>query len=62
MVIRERFSYKGIRQVLGGLLGEGLHAKRVSSLCDAILGIARQFGWPVSDSKRVRSLRVRKMA
>jgi hypothetical protein len=39
MVIRERFSYKGIRQVLGGLLGEDLHAKRVNSLCDATLGV-----------------------
>src|SRR6478736_6234204 len=39
MVIRERFSYKGIHQVLGGLLGEDLHAKRVSSLCDATLGV-----------------------
>jgi len=38
MVIRERFSYKGI-QVLSGLLGEDLHAKRVSSLCDATLGV-----------------------
>ena len=39
MVIRERFSYKGIHQVLSGLLGEDLHAKRVSSLCDATLGV-----------------------
>ena len=39
MVIRERFSYQGIHQVLGGLLGEDLHAKRVSSLCDATLGV-----------------------
>ncbi len=39
MVIRERFSYKGIYQVLSGLLGEDLHAKRVSSLCDATLGV-----------------------
>jgi len=38
MVIRERFSYQGIHQVLGGLLGEDLHAKRVGSLCDATLG------------------------
>ena len=36
MVIRERFSYN---QVLSGLLGEDLHAKRVSSLCDATLGV-----------------------
>ena len=39
MVIRERFSYQGIREVLGGLLGEDLHAKRVNSLCDATLGV-----------------------
>jgi hypothetical protein len=39
MVIRERFSYKGIHEVLGGLLGEDLHAKRVNSLCDATLGV-----------------------
>jgi hypothetical protein len=39
MVIRERLSYKGIHQVLSGLLGEDLHAKRVSSLCDATLGV-----------------------
>jgi hypothetical protein len=39
MVIREGFSYKGIHQVLSGLLGEDLHAKRVSSLCDATLGV-----------------------
>ena len=39
MVIRERFSYKGIHQVLGGLLGDDLHAKRVSSRCDATLGV-----------------------
>jgi hypothetical protein len=39
MVIRKRFSYKGIHQVLSGLLGEDLHAKRVSSLCDATLGV-----------------------
>jgi hypothetical protein len=39
MVIRERFSYRGIRDVLGGLLEEDLHAKRVSSLCDATVGV-----------------------
>jgi hypothetical protein len=39
MVVRERFSYKGIHQVLDGLLGEDLHAKRVNSLCDATLGV-----------------------
>ena len=39
MVVRERFSYKGIHEVLDGLLGEDLHAKRVNSLCDATLGV-----------------------
>jgi hypothetical protein len=39
MVIRERFSYKGIRDLLGGLLEQDLHAKRVNSLCDATLGV-----------------------
>jgi hypothetical protein len=39
MVIRERFSYQGIRDVLGDLLGQDLHAKRVTSLCDATLGV-----------------------
>jgi hypothetical protein len=39
MVIRERFSYQGIRDVLGALLEEDLHAKRISSLCDATLGV-----------------------
>lgn len=39
MVIRERFSYQGIRDVLGDLLGQDLHAKRVASLCDATLGV-----------------------
>jgi Transposase DDE domain len=39
MVIRERFSYQGIRDVLGGLLEQDLHAKRVNSLCDATLGV-----------------------
>ena len=39
MVIRERFSYQGIRDVLGGLLEHDLHAKRVNSLCDATLGV-----------------------
>jgi len=38
-VIRERFSYRGIHEVLDGLLGEDLHAKRVNSLCDATLGV-----------------------
>ena len=39
MVIREHFSYQGIRDVLGGLLEQDLHAKRVNSLCDAALGV-----------------------
>jgi len=39
MVVRERFSYQGIRDVLGGLLEQDLHAKRVNSLCDATLGM-----------------------
>ena len=39
MVIRERFSSQGIRDVLGELLGQDLHAKRVKSLCDATLGV-----------------------
>ena len=39
MVIRERFSYQGIRDVLGGLLEQDLHAKRVNSLCHATLGV-----------------------
>ena len=38
MVIRERFSYKAIHDVLSGLLEQGLHATRVNSLCDATLG------------------------
>ena len=39
MVIRERLSFQGIRDVLGGLLEQDLHAKRVNSLCDATLGV-----------------------
>ena len=39
MVIRERFSLQGIRDVLGSLLEQDLHAKRVNSLCDATLGV-----------------------
>jgi len=42
MVIREqRFSSNQVRQVLGGVLGHDLHAKRVGSLCDATLGVLR---------------------
>jgi hypothetical protein len=39
MVIRKRFSYQAIHDVLGGLLEEDLHAKRISSLCNATLGV-----------------------
>ena len=39
MVIRERFSYKAIHEVLSGLLEQDLHAKRVNSLCDDTLGV-----------------------
>src|SRR5271167_5228161 len=40
MVIREqRFSSNQVRQVLGGVLGQDLHAKRVVSLSDATLGV-----------------------
>ena len=42
MVIRQQqFSTNEVRQVLGGVLGDGLHAKRVASLCDATLGVLR---------------------
>ena len=39
MVIRERFSYQAIHDVLSGLLEQDVHAKRVNSLCDATLGV-----------------------
>jgi hypothetical protein len=40
MVIREqRFSFNHVRQVLGGVLDQDLHAKRVDSLCDATLNL-----------------------
>jgi hypothetical protein len=39
MVIRERFSFNQVRQVLGGLLDQDLHAKRVDSLCNATVGV-----------------------
>ena len=39
MVIRERVSYQAIRDILGGLLEQDLRANRVSSLCDATLGV-----------------------
>ena len=41
MVIRERFSYQAIHDVLNGLLKQDVHAKRVNSLCDATLGVLR---------------------
>ncbi len=45
MVIREqreqRFSSDQVRQVLGHVLGDDLHAKRVASLADATLGVLR---------------------
>ena len=42
MVIRQQqFSINQVRQVLGGVLGDDLHAKRVASLCDATLGVLR---------------------
>jgi Transposase DDE domain len=42
VVIREqRFSINQVKQVLGGVLGSELHAKRVESLCDATLGVLR---------------------
>ena len=45
MVIRERqehrFSSDQVRQVLGHVLGDDLHAKRVASLWDATLGVLR---------------------
>jgi Transposase DDE domain len=41
MVIKERFSYKAIHDVLSGVLEQDLHAKRISSLADATLGVLR---------------------
>ncbi len=42
MVMREqRFSFNHIRQALGAVLGQDLHAKRVDSLCGATLGVLR---------------------
>ena len=41
MVIRERFSFNQVRQVLGDVLDQDLHAKRIDSLCDATLGVLR---------------------
>ena len=39
MVIRERFWYRAIHDTLSSVLEHDLHAKRVSSLCDATLGV-----------------------
>ena len=39
MVIRQRFSFQEVRTVLGGLLAQDLHAKRVTSLCNATVGV-----------------------
>ena len=42
MVVREqRFSFNEVRQALGAVLGEDLHAKRVNSLSGATLGVLR---------------------
>ena len=39
MVIRRRFSFQEVRDVLGGLLEQDLHVKRVDSLCNATVGV-----------------------
>ena len=39
MVIRQRFSLQEVRDVLGGLLEQDLHVKRVDSLCNATVGV-----------------------
>ena len=39
MVVRQRFTFKQVRDVLGGVLEHDLHAKRVESLCNATLGV-----------------------
>jgi len=39
MVIRKRFSYQAIHDVLSGLLEDDLHTKRIGSLCNATLGV-----------------------
>jgi hypothetical protein len=42
MVIQEqRFSINQVKQILGGVLGDDLHAKRVAALSDATLGVLR---------------------
>src|SRR3954465_15950540 len=39
MPLTSQFSFDEVRQVLGGVLGPDVHAKRVDSLCDATLGV-----------------------
>jgi hypothetical protein len=39
MSLTSQFSFDEVRQVLGGVLGPDVHAKRVDSLCDATLGV-----------------------
>jgi hypothetical protein len=41
MSLISQFSFDEVRQVLGGVLGPDLHAKRIDSLCDATLGVLR---------------------
>ena len=41
VVKKQQFAIKQVKQVLGGVLGHDLHAKRVGSLCDATLGVLR---------------------
>jgi hypothetical protein len=41
MTTPSQFSFDQVRQVLGGVLGPDLHAKRIDSLCDATLGVLR---------------------
>jgi len=38
---QQQFSINQVKQVLGGVLCQDLHAKRVASLCDATLGVLR---------------------
>ena len=39
MTLTNSFSFDAVGQVLSGVLGADLHAKRVDSLCDATLGV-----------------------
>jgi hypothetical protein len=41
VVKQQRFAINEVLQVLGGVLGQDVHAKRVGSLCDATLGVLR---------------------